>query len=108
MSYQTGRKDGKLMVTFSGRMDTLTCRKIHDRLLAEIIAHISGGDDEEPAGPAVIFLMDEVNYVASSFLRICSAAVGKLGRQNLEVRNTADPVRKVFQVSGFEQILSLT
>jgi anti-anti-sigma factor len=90
-------ENGKLMCSFSRRLDSSNCEKWEKWLYEKI---------EESKMP-VIFNMDEVDYIASGFLRICIAISKKVGKANLTIINTRPYVQKVFKIAGLDRQLSV-
>jgi anti-anti-sigma factor len=106
MRFNYVREEDKLVFSFSGRLDTSTCEEIREGVLGRISELLEG----EEAGPdplRVFFDLAGVDYIASGFLRICSAVAGKVDRTNLVVINSSPFVRKVFVMAGFDRIIGV-
>jgi anti-anti-sigma factor len=102
MSYTTSVDEGRLIFVFSGRLDTMTSTAIQD----EVVTRISGGrGGDEPL--RVVFDLAGVDYVASSFLRLCCAAAKKLKPEKLLLLNLVPAVRRVFELAGLDSIIEL-
>ena len=102
MAYQFSEDNGKLIFAFSGRLDTMTSTGIQD----EVVAKISeGGGGEESV--RVVFDMAGVNYVASSFLRLCCAAAKKVKPDKLLLVEVVPSVRRVFEMAGLNSIIEV-
>jgi len=52
--------------------------------------------------------MQDVDYVASAFLRMCLKVVKEVGPRNFSVINVHPNVKKVFKIAGFDKQLSIT
>jgi anti-anti-sigma factor len=99
MSHST--EDGKLVCRFSGSLDTTACIELHekaDKLFEEAA---------KTPGSRVVFDMEQVEYVASSFLRLCGKAAQKVGRDNFEVVRVQPNVKKVFKIAGLESCINI-
>ncbi len=90
-------QEGKLVCTFSGRLDSVNCAK-WEKNLAEQVAE---------AKLPVVFDMSKVEYVASGFLRVCLQMSKQVGTENLSLINTCEYVKKVFRLSGFDKHLNI-
>jgi len=90
-------KEGKLVCTFNGRLDTVNCAKWEKTLIDKI-------KDEKPQ---VVFDLGKVEYVASGFLRVCLQVAKIAGSENLTLINVSEYVRKVFALSGFDKHLNI-
>jgi anti-anti-sigma factor len=94
-------EDGNLSCVFQGSLDTAACVNIHqemDQLLADL---------EAKDGVQITFDLGEVDYVASSFLRLCGKAAQRVGADQFSVVNIRPNIRKVFKIAGLESCLSL-
>jgi len=90
-------EDGKLICSFSRRLDSANCDKWEKWLHEKI---------DEVKMP-VVFDLKEVDYIASGFLRICIAVSKKVGKQDLMIINTCPYVKKVFKVAGLDRQLKI-
>ena len=93
--YKAEQKDGKLVFSFDGRMDTTTCSGIDSEVNAQI----------EKAGQPVVFDLKNVDFVSSAFLRLCISAVKKSAPAKFQVSNAAPQIKKVFKIAGMDQLL---
>lgn len=94
--------DKELKCVFLTRMDTLTCSKIEKEYTDRITA---------ASGKRIVFDIAKVDYVASSFLRLCiiatkDAAKNSVGK--LMITNCAPSIRKVIKISGFENVADIS
>jgi anti-anti-sigma factor len=95
-SYQN--LQGKIIVSFSGKMDTATCIDIEEELFKQI-----------KAGPDfVLFDLKEVDYIASMFLRICTKVAQQTGKENFSIVNVTEPVMKVFKLTRINNFLNIS
>ena len=102
MAYTSSVDKERLVFAFTGRLDTMTSTGIQD----EIVARISkGGEGEESL--RVVFNLAGVDYVASSFLRLCCAAAKKLKPEKLLLLEAIPSVRRVFELAGLQSIIEV-
>jgi anti-anti-sigma factor len=88
-------KEDTLVCIFQGHLVTPQCAAIEDELQAKVReAH---GD--------VVFDLNGVGYVCSSFLRLCIGTAKKRGATHFLVANAQPAVKKVFMISGLESLL---
>ncbi|RJP30622.1 MAG: anti-sigma factor antagonist [Candidatus Omnitrophota bacterium] len=96
--YECKKQDEKLMVAFSGRLDSLACAKIQDSLLEKI----------EEAKLPVVFDFKNVDYVTSAFIRICITVYKLIGKENLTcVRMNSPEVKEVFKLSRLDHYIQM-
>lgn len=89
-------ESGKLVCSFSERMDTKATLSIEKELFEKI---------KENEG-SVVFDLKDVDYIASSFLRICLRAGKMMGKDRFVIIQVAPPVKKVFKIAGFDEIMN--
>lgn len=98
MALQCEEKDGKLVCKFEGRMDTIKCQETE----SEVMDKVEGHDGQ------VVFDLGGVDYIASSFLRLCGKVANKVKSENMSIINVTPPVKKVFKISGLATKLNIS
>lgn len=94
----TQKKDS-LTFTFDKRMDSknsLDAEKNIDHIM------------HKQSPKKIIFDLQNVDYVASAFLRICITIVKKIGKDNFAIINTKPQIKKIFKISGLEEFFDIT
>lgn len=91
-------EEKSLICTFGERMDTTKCQEIETELLDKVV---------ETKIPVVFDLM-KVDYVSSAFLRLCLRIAKEVETANFSIVNVNPSVKKVFMISGFDKILTIT
>jgi anti-anti-sigma factor len=89
--------DEQLVCSFSGRMDTVSCMEVKDELKEKV----------EKYEGKVVFDMEEVDYISSSFLRICVIAVNSVENDNFSIIKVSPNIKKVFMIAGLADKLSI-
>ncbi|MBN2022169.1 MAG: STAS domain-containing protein [Pirellulales bacterium] len=84
-----------IVIAFEGSLDTARCEELD----AEIRAAVAS-----PAGP-VVFDLDKVDFIASSFLRLCIHAQRQAGGQGFHVVNESPLIKRVFKIAGLDAML---
>ena len=90
----------KITCRFDGDMDTVACNEIADELNAIM-------DDCKKNGLLIEFDLENVRYIASSFLRLCGKAVQHVGQTRFSIINVLPPVKKVFKIAGLADGLNI-
>ena len=80
---------------FKPQLDTATCQRIEEEVQAAVT---------EPNGP-VVFNLEGVEFVSSSFLRLCVYASRQAGDGNFHVTNVDPNIKRVFKIAGFDSML---
>ncbi len=100
------------MVDFTNTENTLNCafkgRMGADN--AEMVAkQIQDKVDELKNDQLIVnFNLQDVDYIASSFIRICVATAKQLTDGNFRISNTNPMIKKVFKISGLDEILNVS
>jgi anti-anti-sigma factor len=89
--------DDKLCVVFESRLDSFNCSKVESDLMKQI------AETEKP----IEFDLKEVEFVASSFLRICLSSFQKVGVDRFSIINMSPNVKKVFKIAGMDSLLTM-
>lgn len=88
--------------TFTGRMDTLAAIKLTEIMEAEPVMQNRNPDDK------IVFDVKEVDYVASSFIRICVSHARLAGPGQFSMINCQPFVKKTFKISGLDEVLNIS
>lgn len=96
ISFKTDNEE--LICIFSGRMDTVNCMKIKEDVKEKVESH-SG---------KVIFDMEDVDYISSSFLRICAQVATTVKAENFSIVKITPLIKKVFMIAGLTNKLNIS
>ena len=96
MSVSFERNDEKLVFVFDGRMDTIKCMDAEKKVIDNINESL-----------VVVFDLKNVDYIASSFLRLCGRASNVVKPGNFSIINVTPPVKKVFKIAGLADRLNI-
>lgn len=89
--------EAKLVLTFPKKVDTAMCSEFEAELVEKMkIENIN-----------IVFDMEGVEYIASSFLRICLETAKQIGTERFKLINVPSFVLKVFKVAGLDSQLNL-
>jgi len=99
-NYNPDRK--VFMATFSGRLDTLAVQK-----LSEII-QVNLPVKDGTSGDKIIFDMKDVEYISSSFIRICVNVAKQTGSGLFSITGCQPLIKKTFKISGLDEILNVS
>jgi anti-anti-sigma factor len=94
--------------SFTGKLDTVTSQQAGE-IIREKIADIIGQEPPEAMpGVHVVFDLQEVNYIASSFIRICVDMVKHAGTSGFSIVNCDPLIKKTFKIAGLDEILKIS
>ena len=99
MDIQTERHSGALIARAEGRIDGVNARDFEEALKAAISM-----DDN-----TVVMDLEGLSYISSAGLRVILLIAKTLRKRNAELRlcSLSDPVREVFEISGFDKIIDI-
>ena len=90
-------EEGKLVVTFPKKVDTAMCSDFEAELIEKL----------KEENIVVVFDMEGVEYIASSFLRVCVETAKQITTDRFTLVNVPSFVQKVFKVSGLDTQLKI-
>ncbi|MCP4177280.1 MAG: STAS domain-containing protein [bacterium] len=96
-NYTTEVKDDVLTFIFQVELDTFTCIELEEGLL-EIVKKHNG---------SVVFDMSKVEFVASSFIRLCGATASAIGQEDFSLLNLNKNIKKVFKKVGLTSVIKI-
>ena len=96
-SYKFIEKDGKLEIVFSGRMETVFISEEMDKILTKIA----------DCDTDVDLNLEAVDYISSSFLRLCISALKSANgkKRKVLVTKLQPAVKKVFKIASLEAMI---
>lgn len=91
----------EMQIKFSGRMDTIASGRMEEALSAAL--------DQFAGKPGwkLEFDLEDVDYIASSFIRICVKSAKLAGAGNFSIINCQPFIKKTFKVSGLDSVLNI-
>ena len=97
MDIKTERNDGTLIAKAEGRIDGVNARDFEEAMKAAI-----NSDDS-----TVVIDLEGLSYISSAGLRVILLIAKTLRKRNAELSlcSLSDPIREVFEISGFDKII---
>jgi anti-anti-sigma factor len=97
----------KLSCKFTGRLDTNVCLKMVEGINLKL-SEISEPGRETIPGYNIVFDLKDVNYIASSFIRICVNTAKKAEKGNFSIINSDPFIKKTFKIAGLDDTLKVS
>ena len=91
-----------LTAVFTGRLDTLAVQKMSE--IIQVNLPMKDGKSEDK----IIFDMGGVEYISSSFIRICVSVAKQAGPGQFSIANCQPFIKKTFKISGLDEILNVS
>ena len=97
MDIKTERNDGTLIAKAEGRIDGVNARDFEEAMKKAI-----NSDDS-----TVVIDLEGLSYISSAGLRVILLIAKTLRKRNAELIlcSLSDPIREVFEISGFDKII---
>jgi len=92
--------------TFKGKMDTLRSNRAVEDFKGEFESLLSSGVSAEEL--KICFDLSEVDYISSSFLRLCISSARDIKTGNFSIINTGPEIMKVFKIAGLDPMLNVS
>ena len=87
--------------TFKGRLDTLAVQKISEAVQVNIPSKEGAQED------SIVFDLKEVEYISSSFIRIC-VSVAREAEGRFSIVHCQPFIKKIFKISGLDDKLNVS
>lgn len=102
--------------TFTENLDTLnsmTATEEFEKKMKEIRDSIAAGQQSATNSSkfgniSVIFDLNNVYYISSTFLRLCMSSARDIKKGNFSIINTDPEIMKVFKIAGLDGILNVS
>lgn len=92
---------------FTGRLDTNATISISDELSDTLKRLIVSDDPSALPEGKIVFDMKGVNYIASSFIRICVSTAKQVNRGSFSIINCEPFLKKTFKIAGLDELLTI-
>lgn len=63
---------------------------------------------ESPERIKTVFDLEKVDFIASSFIRICISTFKDVGHENFSIINTKPIIKKTFAIAGLSEDMNIT
>ena len=91
-----------LRCCFSGDLSSDFCALVEKELSGRVSEFLKGREEYE-----VVFDLAGCRYMASAFLRFCLFHCKLAGTKNFRIENPSADLRKVFQIAGFTEMMTI-
>lgn len=105
-TFEFNPENNELTCNMEGRMSadvTVEVAQTIENKMAEMIDSLP-----DRAGLKVNFNLAKVDYIASSFIRICVATAKQLQQGNFRISETSPLIKKTFKIAGLEELLNVS
>ena len=100
-------EEKELTCTFKGRMDTIVSAQLMAEIDSKYISLSENVDKDAPLVFGIVFDLKEVNFISSSFIRLCVGAKKRVKDGRFSIRNSDPFIKKTFKIAGLDDILNV-
>lgn len=97
-----------LTCVFKGRLDTILCNQVNIELESKYRSLTEHGNPDELLDFGIVFDLKDVNFISSSFIRLCVAGKKKVKDGGFSICNVDPFIKKTFKIAGLDEILNVT
>jgi len=94
MNVDINSEEKQVICRFSKRLDTIVAYDMEPHI-----------DQATELGKKLIFDFYGVDYISSTFLRICIKKYKELGNEQFWIRHAKPEIKKVFKIAGLEKMI---
>lgn len=102
VKFEQNSEQKMIKVIFSGRLDYGAAGELTEIIQSEPIMRNRNPED------SLIFDIGEVDYIASSFIRICVIYAKQAVKGRFSIINCQPFVKKTFKISGLDEVLNIS
>jgi len=106
IDFNSNEKENALTCYLKGQMSADNVIEL-SKLVEGKINELKSTSDN-PDNLKVTFDLKNVDFVASSFIRICVATAKKSQDGNFKITNTSPMIKKTFKIAGLDEILNVS
>jgi len=108
VTFDLNTLEKKLTCRFAGRLDTNVCLKINDEIADKMKEIKDPAMDSPDDGFNIIFDLEDVNYIASSYIRICISTAKQVEKGKFSIINSDPFIKKTFKIAGLDELLNVS
>lgn len=95
----------RLVSIFEGKLDTLVSLEIHPMVNDQIVKYLENKPGEKLK---VCFDFTQVDFITSTFIRVCVASAKTVGKENFSITNTNPLIKKTLKIAGLDDQLNVS
>ncbi len=107
MNFEHDATEHKLVCRFPARLDTPACLVIQEHIAEKINLLKTPGDASLVQGETVVFDLQDVTYISSSFIRICMFTAQQFSKGDFSIIHCDPFVKKTFKIAGLDELLNI-
>lgn len=108
MNFNYNETEKILTCLFSGRLDTIASIDLGNEIDGKISALKGTDDPKVKLEGKIVFDLEGVNYIASSFIRICVSSARQVSNGNFSIINCEPFIKKTLKIAGLDDLLNVS
>ncbi|MFC1734200.1 STAS domain-containing protein [candidate division KSB1 bacterium] len=106
INFNFNKEENTLICELQGRMGADNALELSVPIQKELDVHLV--KNENKSSLKVQFNMQDVSYIASSFIRICITIAKQLDEGNFSMTKTSPMIKKTMKIAGLDEILNVS
>lgn len=101
-------RENTTICRFEGRLDTIACLKYAEEISTLTSNLKTEADTGEITGHPIVFDLRDVNYISSSFIRICVNTAKQISKGQFSIIHCDPFIKKTFKIAGLDDLLNIS
>ena len=106
LKYDFDKNKNRLMCLFEERIDSLNSPNAETDI-SQKIEEISSNQEIKIEDMNLVFDLVKVDFVSSSFMRVCIIFAKRFKKENFKIINTKLMIKKTYKIAGFDKIMNI-
>ena len=106
LKFDYDKSENRLICKFEERMDSLNSPKAEIDI-SQKIEELSADPDVKIENMDLTFDLAKVDFVSSSFMRVCIIFAKRFKKDNFKIINTKLMIKKTYKIAGFDKIMNI-
>jgi len=108
LTIYNNKSENKIVFSFSGHMDTVTSMEAGDIINSKLAEFTGSFNPDSITTLNVVFDLKEVNFISSSFIRICIRMVKRTESGKFCIINCDPVIKKTFKIAGLDELMKVS
>jgi len=97
----------RIVFKFEGRFDMHACQGLNDEIDRAWENIKASPASESTMTPEIVFNLENVSFISSAFIRLCTIAAKKVDPGKFSVINCDPLIKKTFKIAGLNERLNV-
>jgi anti-anti-sigma factor len=107
ITFENKPPDHQLICRFPSRIDTVASATISEEMANQLESMKEPGETVLAASESIVFDLQDVTYISSSFIRICISTAKQTSKGNYSIIHCDPFIKKTFKIAGLDELLKV-